>query len=82
MIYYVKDNRAGFNNDFSGKLLIPFQRLYDTEGFSDTGIGLWLVIRIIHRYKGIICCEDEEGKGATFYFALPKSDMVKEKNHY
>jgi len=76
---YVKDNRAGFNNDFSGKLLIQFQRLYDTEGFFDIGIGLWLVIQIIHRYKGIICCEGEEGKGATFYFTLPESDMVKER---
>jgi len=70
--YRIKDNGIGFEPEFADNLFKVFQRLHSEKDYSGTGVGLALVKRIIEQHNGSIAANSKPGKGATFYFSLPK----------
>ena len=69
-VFQVRDNGAGFNAEYAGKLFRPFQRLHREDEYKGHGVGLASVKRIVERHGGSISAEGVPGQGATIRFTL------------
>ena len=73
VIYAVKDTGIGIPKNKIHQLFKKFVRLENARRVrpDGTGIGLYLVKRIVESHGGRVWVESEVGKGSTFYIALP-----------
>jgi PAS domain S-box-containing protein len=68
--FYVADNGIGIAPQYHEQIFTPFRKLHpEIEG---VGIGLALVKKIVEHHGGRAWVYSEAGKGATFYFTIPK----------
>ena len=76
VIFYTKDNGKGIPKDKQSNLFKKFYQIDTSLKRKHGGTGLGLVISkgIVDALGGRIWFESEEGKGATFYFSIPKRE--------
>jgi light-regulated signal transduction histidine kinase (bacteriophytochrome) len=72
VVYFVRDNGAGFDSTYAHKLFEPFQRLHRESDFPGHGIGLATVRRIVWRHSGQVAAFGKVGHGSVFWFTLQK----------
>jgi signal transduction histidine kinase len=70
--FFVRDNGIGIDPKYHTQIFGIFKRLHSDKEYAGTGAGLTIVKRIVDDHDGQIWIESEVGKGATFYFLIPK----------
>lgn len=76
ILFEVQDKGYGIPSELQVRLFQPFYRakMSETRHIDGTGLGLYLVKKIIERHGGTMHFESEYGEGSTFGFNLPLID--------
>ncbi len=74
----VQDQGKGIPQDQQARIFECFYRISDAnqERVPGVGLGLYLAAQITKRQGGRIWVESTPGKGATFFFTVPRSEDV------
>lgn len=81
----IEDQGQGISREDMDKLFVPFSKIgtKPTQGESSTGLGLFIVKKIVEEHRGEIVLESEPGKGTRFIIKLPilsTKEEVKRRN--
>jgi signal transduction histidine kinase len=68
----VQDNGIGFEQEFSERIFMIFQRLNGKSEYSGSGIGLSICKKIVDNHHGFIFASGVPDHGATFTILLPQ----------
>lgn len=71
-ILSVGDNGVGIKEEDEGRLFELFQRNETSRGIEGSGLGLAIVKAIAEKHGGKVWLQSGKGKGAAFYFSIPK----------
>lgn len=71
-IFWVADNGPGIKEEDTEKIFKIFYKGSAVGSRDSTGIGLSIAKKVIESHMGKIWVESKFGKGAAFYFTIPK----------
>ncbi len=74
VVLSVSDNGIGISKDQVESIFSKFKRISDGEDIEGSGIGLFLVNRIVSNAGGDIKVQSELGKGTTFEVHIPMKE--------
>jgi signal transduction histidine kinase len=66
----VSENGIGMDEETQKRIFVPFFTTKATA-IKGTGLGLYIIRRMVDAHQGRIKIESEHGKGTTFYIYLP-----------
>lgn len=73
--FVVRDDGPGFEMAYAEKIFAPFERLQPGE-FVGLGMGLAIARQVVGRHGGRVWAESTPGRGARFFFTLPRSSVA------
>jgi signal transduction histidine kinase len=71
----IEDNGIGIKEEYYNTVFTMFRRLHSRSEYEGTGIGLAVCKRIVERHNGKIGLTSVVGKGTTFWFTIPCSEV-------
>jgi signal transduction histidine kinase len=81
IVVEVSDNGLGLSEDDIKKAFQRGSKLSakPTAGESSSGLGLWIVKKLVEAHKGRVWVQSSLGKGSTFSFSIPVSQEAAEE---
>jgi len=75
-VFSVADNGIGIHVQDQEKIFGIFNKLHSNDAFEGTGLGLTICKKIVEKHGGTIWLESTVKQGTTFYFSVPKKEIV------